>query len=116
MLAKYKGQIVEVWEITHRPVQEVWVKEAFQSNVISWNEWNKNVLDFGGESGDLALVGDFLILDTRQEMGYSILSKEKVQSALELIKEGSPTDLEKTLAEQKQISSVLKRRRKSNGQ
>ena len=56
MQAKYRGQLVEVWKISHRPIHEIWVRQAFEQERLSWNEWNKNVLNFESISGDLALL------------------------------------------------------------
>lgn len=59
MQAKYRGQLVEVWKISHQPIREIWVRHAFEQARLSWNEWNKNVLNFESISGDLALVWRF---------------------------------------------------------
>lgn len=74
MQAKFKGHLVEVWKISHRPVYEAWVKQAFETSLLSWNERNSNVLNF--ESGDLALVGDFLLRD--QLGNFKVISKERL--------------------------------------
>lgn len=83
MQAKYRGQLVEVWKISHRPIREIWVRQAFEQERLSWNEWNKNVLNFESISGDLALVGDFLI----QKNGgrFHVVSRENVQRDLVFI-------------------------------
>ncbi|WP_223804530.1 hypothetical protein [Lactococcus kimchii] len=83
MQAKFKGQLVEVWKICHQPIHEKWVQEAFDKSHISWNEWNKNVLNFEAGSDDLALVGDFLV---QKEAGkFYVVSKENIQRDLEFI-------------------------------
>ncbi len=79
MQAKYRGQLVEVWKISHRPIRETWVRHAFEQERLSWNEWNKNVLNFESISGDLALVGDFLIQKTEEDF---MLSAEKMFSGI----------------------------------
>ncbi|KZK06179.1 MULTISPECIES: hypothetical protein [Lactococcus] len=76
MQAKYRGQLVEVWKISHRPIREIWVRHAFEQERISWNEWNKNVLNFESISGDLALVGDFLIQKDAKK--FYVVSRENV--------------------------------------
>ncbi|WP_259751568.1 hypothetical protein [Lactococcus lactis] len=80
MQAKYRGQLVEVWKISHRPIHERWVRHAFEQGRLSWNEWNKNVLNFESISGDLALVGDFLI--QKDGRRFHVVSRENVQRDL----------------------------------
>ena len=80
MQAKYRGQLVEVWKISHRPIREIWVRQAFEQERLSWNEWNKNVLNFESISGDLALVGDFLI--QKDGRRFHVVSRENVQRDL----------------------------------
>ena len=83
MQEKYPGQLVEVWKISHRPIREIWVRQAFEQERLSWNEWNKNVLNFESISGDLALVGDFLI---QKDGGrFHVVSRENVQRDLVFI-------------------------------
>ena len=77
MQAKYRGQLVEVWKISHRPIHEIWVRQAFEQERLSWNEWNKNVLNFESISGDLALVGDFLIQKEKMFSGIWSLWTQK---------------------------------------
>lgn len=38
MQAKYRGQLVEVWKISHQPIREIWVRHAFEQARLSWNE------------------------------------------------------------------------------
>lgn len=81
MQAKFKGKLVEVWKISHRPVYETWVKQAFEKSILSWNERNQNVLNF--ESGDLALVGDFLVREQSGE--FQVVSEERVSQKLDIL-------------------------------
>jgi len=80
MQAKYRGQLVEVWKISHQPIREMWVRQAFERGSLAWNEWNKNVLNFESVSGDLALVGDFLIQKDRRK--FYVVSRENVHRDL----------------------------------
>ena len=92
MQAKYRGQLVEVWKISHQPIREIWVRHAFEQARLSWNEWNINVLNFESISGDLALVGDFLI--QKDGKRFYVVSRDNVYRDLVFIDEETNFEIE----------------------
>lgn len=47
MKARYKGNVVEVWEIGKQTSQPDWVKEAFKKNYIVWLDNHVRILMTG---------------------------------------------------------------------
>ncbi len=44
MRAKYGNSVVEIWKIDPQNIDENWVKQAFEDQIIWWNMSDKKVL------------------------------------------------------------------------
>ncbi len=59
---------------------EIWVRQAFEQERLSWNEWNKNVLNFESISGDFGFSWRFF--DSKRWKKIHVVSRENVQRDL----------------------------------
>ena len=44
MRAKYENSVVEIWKIDSQNIDEDWVKQAFEDQIIWWNMSDKKIL------------------------------------------------------------------------
>lgn len=44
MRAKYGNSVVEIWKIDSQNIDEDWVKQAFEDQIIWWNMSDKKIL------------------------------------------------------------------------
>ncbi|MBS0957564.1 hypothetical protein [Leuconostoc pseudomesenteroides] len=67
MRAKIGNKMVEVWQISHQPISESWVRQSFDKKLLSWHQiYPDDLLVNAPWSVSIGKNGDYLIKDGNQ--------------------------------------------------